>query len=240
MSSARDDDARRVVPFVAVIGALALAAAGLRSAPQAEKAHLIPPPAQDETAGQSSSEVAVLAGGCFWGVQGVYQHVKGVTSAVSGYAGGQQSTAHYEVVGRGGSGHAESVQVTFDPHQVSYGRILQVFFSVVHDPTQLNRQGPDAGPQYRSAIFPANAEQAQVARAYIAQLNQARVFDAPIVTRIEMDRPFYAAEDYHQDYLMRNPTSPYIIYNDLPKIGDLKRSFPDVYRAAPVLVNGTR
>ena len=231
---------RRVFSSVAVIGAVAVAGFGLRMAAQAEKARVIPAPAQDEIAGQTMSEVAVLAGGCFWGVQGVYQHLKGVTSAISGYAGGQQSTAHYESVGRGGSGHAESVQVTFDPRQVSYGKILQVFFSVVHDPTQLNRQGPDVGPQYRSAIFPANAEQARVAKAYIAQLNQARAFDAAIVTKIEMDRPFFAAEAYHQDYLKRNPTNPYIVYNDLPKIGDLKRVFPDLYRTAPVLVNGTR
>jgi peptide-methionine (S)-S-oxide reductase len=201
---------------------------------------VVPAPAQDEAVGAATSEVAVLAGGCFWGVQGVYQHVKGVTSAISGYAGGQQNTAHYEMVGRGGTGHAESVQVTFDPHQVSYGKILQIFFSVVHDPTQLNRQGPDVGPQYRSAIFPENAEQARVARAYIAQLNQARVFDAAIVTKLEMDRPFYPAEAYHQDYLKNNPTSPYIVYNDLPKIDDLKRIFPDLYRTAPVLVNATR
>jgi peptide-methionine (S)-S-oxide reductase len=226
--------------MVAVLGAVGVAGIGLRSAAQAEKIHVIPAPAQDEAVGQATSEVAVFAGGCFWGVQGVYQHVKGVTSALSGYAGGQQSTAHYEIVGRGGSGHAESVQVTFDPRQVTYGMILQVFFSVVHDPTQLNRQGPDVGPQYRSAIFPANGEQARVARAYIAQLNQARVFDAAIVTKIEMDRPFYPAEDYHQDYLKRHPTNPYIVYNDLPKISALKRIFPDLYRTAPVLVNGTR
>jgi peptide-methionine (S)-S-oxide reductase len=230
---------RRVLSSIAVLGAVAVAGAGLRSAAQGERAHVIPPPAQDEHASQTS-EVAVLAGGCFWGVQGVYQHVKGVTSALSGYAGGDQRTAHYNIVGYGTSGHAESVQVTFDPREVSYGRILQVFFSVAHDPTQLNRQGPDVGPQYRSAIFPANAEQATIAKAYIAQLNEARAFDRAIVTKIEMDKPFYAAEDYHQDYLKRNPTNPYIVYNDLPKIGELKRVFADLYRSAPVLVNGTR
>jgi len=229
-----------VLSTIALLGGTAFAAAGWRLPVEAEKAHVLPPPAEDEAGGQATSEIAVLAGGCFWGVQGVYQHVKGVTSALSGYAGGQQSSAHYEVVSRGGSGHAESVQVTFDPRQVSYGKILQVFFSVVHDPTQLNRQGPDVGPQYRSAVFPANAEQARVAKAYIAQLNQARVFDRAIATKIEADRTFYAAEDYHQDYLKRNPTNPYIVYNDLPKIDDLKRVFPDLYRAAPVLVNGTR
>jgi peptide-methionine (S)-S-oxide reductase len=188
------------------------------------------------TSDQKSSEVAVLAGGCFWGVQGVYQHVKGVSSAVSGYAGGQKSTAQYEIVGRGGSGHAESVQITFDPRQISYGRVLQIFFSVVHDPTQLNRQGPDVGPQYRSAIFPANAEQEKTARAYLAQLSQARAFKAPIVTTIEPERPFFPAEAYHQDYLTRNPRNPYIVINDLPKIESLKRVFPDIYQAAPVLV----
>jgi peptide-methionine (S)-S-oxide reductase len=230
----------RVFATVVLVGGVALGGVALRSAAQAGKAHVVPAPAHDETVGATTSEVAVLAGGCFWGVQGVYQHVKGVTSALSGYAGGQQSTAHYQVVGTGGTGHAESVQVTFDPRQVSYGKILQIFFSVVHDPTQLNRQGPDVGSQYRSAIFPANAEQASVAKAYIAQLNQARVFDAAIVTKIEMDHPFYAAEGYHQDYLKNNPTNPYIVYNDLPKISDLKRVFPDMYRTTPVLVNGTR
>jgi peptide-methionine (S)-S-oxide reductase len=201
-----------------------------------ENAVVIPAPAADDAASQKSSEVAVLAGGCFWGVQGVYQHVKGVTRAVSGYAGGQKNTAQYEIVGRGGSGHAESVQVTFDPRQISYGRLLQVFFSVVHDPTQLNRQGPDVGPQYRSAIFPATPEQEKIARSYIAQLNQARVFRSAIVTKIEADRPFFTAEDYHQDFLIKNPRHAYIVINDLPKIEELKRVFPELYRSAPVLV----
>jgi peptide-methionine (S)-S-oxide reductase len=201
-----------------------------------ENAVVIPPPAADAAAGQKSSEVAVLAGGCFWGVQGVYQHLKGVTAAVSGYAGGQKNTAEYEIVGHGNSGHAESVQITFDPRQVSYGRLLQVFFAVVHDPTQLNRQGPDVGPQYRSAIFPANPEQDKIARAYIAQLNEARVFKAGIVTKIEPDRSFFPAEDYHQDFLTKNPGHPYIVINDLPKIEALKKVFTDRYRSAPVLV----
>jgi peptide-methionine (S)-S-oxide reductase len=154
------------------------------------------------------SEVAVLAGGCFWGVQGVFQHVDGVTSAVSGYAGGSANTAHYEMVGTNTTGHAESVRVTFDPRRISYGRILQIYFSVAHDPTELNRQGPDVGTQYRSAIFPINPEQARLAEAYIAQLDQTHVFvfDAPIVTKIETARDFYQAEDYHQDFLMRNPS----------------------------------
>jgi peptide-methionine (S)-S-oxide reductase len=209
----------------------------------AEVAHVIPAPAADERAAsgaQATSETAVLAGGCFWGVQGVFEHVSGVSSAVSGYAGGEKSTAHYEMVGSGGTGHAESVRITFDPRKISYGRILQIYFSVAHDPTQLNRQGPDVGTQYRSAIFPLTAEQARVAKAYIAQLNQARVYNAAIVTKIEPNREFYAAEDYHQDYLTLHPTQPYIVYNDLPKIEDLKHLFPDAYRADPVLVAAAR
>jgi peptide-methionine (S)-S-oxide reductase len=178
----------------------------------------------------------VLAGGCFWGVQGVFQHVKGVTSAVSGYTGGEKGTAEYETVSTGSTGHAESVEVTFDPHQISYGRILQIYFSVAHDPTELNRQGPDTGTQYRSAIFPTDAEQAKIAKAYIAQLNQARVFDAAIVTKIEPGKTFFRAEGYHQDYLTLHPSQPYIAYNDIPKVEALKRIFPDAYRADPVLV----
>jgi peptide-methionine (S)-S-oxide reductase len=232
--------ARRVFPWFAAVAAITLVATGVRSATQTGKARVIPAPAEDEIAGDAKTEVAVLAGGCFWGVQGVYQHVKGVSRALSGYAGGPSSSANYETVVRGRSGHAESVQVTFDPSQVSYGKILQIFFSVAHDPTELNRQGPDVGTQYRSTIFPANARQEKAARAYIAQLNHARVFDAPVVTTIEMVRPFYAAEDYHQDYLIRNPSNPYIVFNDLPKIGELKRVFPDLYRSSPVLVNRSR
>lgn len=225
----------RVLPITVVIGLIAVATTALWSA-QDEKARAVPPPALDTRSGQSASEVAVFAGGCFWGVQAVYQHVKGVTGTVSGYAGGQKSSARYEIVGRGGSGHAESVRVTFDPRQVSYGRLLQLFFSVVHDPTELNRQGPDVGTQYRSALFPASDEQATIARAYITQLNDARVFDRPIATTIEMARPFYEGEPYHQDFLERNRTHPYIVFNDLPKLRNLERLFPDLYRAAPVLV----
>ncbi len=207
----------------------------------AEQARVIPAPAVDAPAvPNATSEVAVLAGGCFWGVQGVFQHVKGVTNAVSGYAGGDAKSAHYEIVGRGGTGHAESVRVTFDPRQISYGRILQIYFSVAHDPTQLNRQGPDTGTQYRSAIFPASAEQASIAKAYIAQLNQAHVYDAAIVTKIEPDRAFYPAEDYHQDFLTLNPTYPYIVINDLPKVENLKRLFPALYSAKPMLVSTAR
>jgi peptide-methionine (S)-S-oxide reductase len=225
-----------VVLAAALLVAVGIGLSGLKSS--AETARTIPPPAVDvPSAGTAGgSETAVLAGGCFWGVQGVFQHVTGVTSAVSGYAGGDSSSAHYEMVGSGGTGHAESVQITFDPGKISYGRILQIYFSVVHDPTQLNRQGPDVGTQYRSAIFPANPEQARIAKAYIAQLGQARVFDAAIVTKIEPGRTFYAAEDYHQDFLTKHPYHPYIVYNDLPKIDELKRLFPDAYRTDPVLV----
>jgi peptide-methionine (S)-S-oxide reductase len=207
----------------------------------AEGAQTVPVPAEDAPITEgAASEVVVLAGGCFWGVQGVFQHVKGVTRAVSGYAGGEATTAQYKLVTRGRTGHAESVQVTFDPRQISYGRILQIFYSVVHDPTQLNRQGPDVGTQYRSAIFPHNSDQGRIAKAYIAQLNEARAFNAAIVTKIEPDRRFYAAEDYHQDFMTRNPTHPYIVYHDLPKVRDLKRIFSDIYRAEPVLVAGVK
>ena len=180
--------------------------------------------------------MAVFAGGCFWGVQGVFQHVKGVTKAVSGYAGGDKGSAEYETVSLGSTGHAEAVQVTYDPQQVTYGQLLQVFFAVAHDPTELNRQGPDTGTQYRSAVFPTGDEQATVAKAYIAQLDHAHAFQSPIVTRIEPGRAFYPAEDYHQDFLTRHPTYPYIVINDLPKIDDLKRLLPDLYRTDPVLV----
>ena len=196
----------------------------------------VPAPRLDEAAGDRQSEVAVLAGGCFWGVQGVYQHVNGVTQAVSGYAGGSQESAEYETVSSGTTGHAESVQITFDPRTITYGHLLQIYFSVAHDPTELDRQGPDVGTQYRSAIFPATDEQARVAKAYIDQLEQAGVFGAPIVTRIEPDKQFYPAEAYHQDFLTRNPRHPYIVINDLPKIETLRRLQPDVYRANPVLV----
>jgi len=197
---------------------------------------LVPAPTVDMPAANRSSDVAVVAGGCFWGVQGVYQHVTGVTSAVAGYAGGEEQTAEYEMVGTGRTGHAESVRIVFDPRVISYGRLLQIFFSVVHDPTERNRQGPDEGPQYRSAIFPVNDEQARVAKAYVAQLNEAHVFPADVVTTIEAGREFYRAEPYHQDFLERHPSYPYIVVNDLPKVADLKRVFPDRYRARPALV----
>jgi peptide-methionine (S)-S-oxide reductase len=203
---------------------------------QAEDARALPGPAVDERAGPATSEVAVLAGGCFWGMQGVFQHVTGVKQAISGYTGGAKDAAEYETVSTGTTGHAESVKITFDPSEISYGRLLQIYFSVAHDPTELNRQGPDTGTQYRSAIFPTSAEQARVAKAYIAQLNQAHVFDAAIVTRIEPDKNFYPAEAYHQDFLTRNPRYPYIVINDLPKIANLQRILPEFYRADAVLV----
>ena len=200
----------------------------------AEEARQIPPPRMDAP-GQASMEVAVLAGGCFWGVQGVYQHVAGVSSAVSGYAGGTEKSANYDAVSAGLTDHAEVVKVVFDPRVVSYGKILQIFFSAIHDPTQLDRQGPDVGRHYRSAIFPASDAQTAIAKAYIAQLDQAKAFPAKIVTRIESGE-FYPAEASHQDFMVRNPGHPYIAYHDLPKVEALKRFLPDRYRAEPVLV----
>src|SRR6266436_3206912 len=204
----------------------------------AEPATVIPPPAMDVRApGGAGAQTVVLAGGCFWGVQAVFQHVKGVTQAVSGYAGGSKATAIYEVVSSGRTGHAESVQVTFDPRQISYGRILQIYFSVAHDPTQLNRQGPDTGTQYRSAIFYRDDSQKSIAQAYIAQLDKAAVFRRPIVTQINQLTEFYPAEADHQDYATLHPSSPYIAFNDLPKAENLKRLFGDLYRDKPILVS---
>jgi peptide-methionine (S)-S-oxide reductase len=214
--------------------------ASTSSAWAAEDGRRVPPPALDEQARSATSEVAVLAGGCFWGVQGVFQHVKGVVNAVSGYAGGESATAIYETVSTGATGHAESVQITFDPRQITYGQLLQIYFSVAHDPTELNRQGPDTGTQYRSAIFPQDEEQAHIAKAYIAQLEEAHVFAAPVVTSIEPGRHFYPAEEHHQDFLTRHPTYPYIAINDLPKVENLQRLFADRYRADPVLVLAQR
>jgi peptide-methionine (S)-S-oxide reductase len=220
---------------VAALMLIPLVCLSARFVNAAEQAVVIPPPASDETA-NTGLQTVVLAGGCFWGVQGVYQHTKGVTQAVSGYAGGQKDTAHYEMVGTGRTGHAESVSVTFDPKQISYGKILQIYFSVAHNPTELNRQGPDSGTQYRSAIFYANDDQKRVATAYIAQLQQAHVFSAPIVTKLEPLTGFYPAEDYHQDFLVLHPSYPYIVFNDLPKIDELKQLFPGNYRQTPVTV----
>ncbi len=197
--------------------------------------HAIPAPVVDATSA-SGPQTAVLAGGCFWGQQGLFEHVRGVTKVVAGYSGGSKSTAFYPVVGTEKTRHAESVEITFDPKQITYGQLLQIFFSVAHDPTELNRQGPDRGPSYRSEIFFASPEQERVARAYVEQLTKAKIFGAPIVTRIDPLKGFYPAEDYHQDYLIHNPDQPYIVYNDLPKIAALKRVYPQFYRAAPVML----
>jgi len=223
-----------------ILGALLLVAIiglGATWARAEEPAVVIPPPALDETApAGGGTQTVVLAGGCFWGVQAVFQHTKGVTNAVSGYAGGQKDTAHYEMVGTGRTGHAESVEVTFDPHQITYGKILHIYFSVAHNPTELNFQGPDHGTQYRSDIFYANDEQKRVAEAYIAQLDKAHVFRAPIVTKLEALSGFYPAEAYHQDFAVLHPSYPYIVFNDAPKVENLKRIFADVYRDTPVTV----
>ncbi|WP_345814131.1 peptide-methionine (S)-S-oxide reductase MsrA [Paraburkholderia sp. PREW-6R] len=223
----------RIAAGVAVVAGVF---AAQRVASSAEAAVKIPPPAQDERVGATHTETAVFAGGCFWGVQGVFEHVRGVKQVASGYAGGAADTAQYETVSEGDTGHAESVQITYDPTQVTYGRLLQIFFSVAHDPTELNYQGPDHGTQYRSAIFPANAEQRDVAQSYIAQLNNAHVFSAPIVTHVENFKGFYPAEAYHQNFLALHPDYPYIAINDLPKVAQLKRMFPDIYRNDPVLL----
>jgi len=201
-----------------------------------EKAVAIPTPAFDEMPSGVATETATFAGGCFWGVQGVFQRVEGVLKAVSGYAGGKQETAHYEMVGSGTTGHAETVQITYDPSKITYGKLLQIYFSVVHDPTQLNRQGPDHGSQYRSTIFPTDAKQREIATKYIAQLDAAHVFPAKIVTTLEDGKAFYAAEAYHQDFLVHNPGYPYIVINDIPKVRNLSQMFPDIYRVEPVLV----
>ena len=224
--------------FLTLVGTACLLAVGLHfgMAGAAEPSVVIPAPAVDEPAAGRHTETAVFAGGCFWGVQGVFQHVKGVTNAVSGYSGGAKATAQYEVVGSGMTGHAESVQVTFDPQQVSYGKLLQVYFSVAHNPTELNFQGPDHGTQYRSALFPLDDGQRQVAAAFIAQLDTAKVFPKPIVTKLEPFKGFYAAEGYHQNFLTLNPDYPYIVYNDLPKVADLKKVFPAQYADKPALV----
>ena len=203
----------------------------------AEAPVLIAPAAVDNPKAAGPPQTAVLAGGCFWGVQGVFEHVRGVQKVVAGYAGGERSTAQYETVSSGVTGHAESVKITFDPAAISYGQILQIAFSVVHDPTQLNRQGPDIGTQYRSAIFYADENQKRIAQAYIAQLDQAHSFARPIVTRVEPLKGFYAAEGYHQDYLIHNPTQPYIALYDLPKIENFKRTFPELYSGRPVLAH---
>ena len=225
----------RLSLLAAAVGAVAVTAFALSPLMAAEDAVVIPPPAADVPASEGIQTV-VLAGGCFWGVQGVFQHTAGVVSAVSGYSGGSQMNAQYELVSTGTTGHAESVQVKYDPSKISYGKILQIFFSVAHDPTQLNRQGPDSGTQYRSAIFTTSDAQKKAAEAYIAQLDAAKVYPRPIVTKVSALQAFYPAESYHQDYLTLHPSQPYIAYNDLPKIENLKKLFAETYQEKPVLV----
>jgi len=229
----------RLSLLAAAAGALAVAAFALAPLRAAEDAVVIPPPATDLPASDGIQTV-VLSGGCFWGVQGVFQHTAGVVSAVSGYSGGSKINAQYELVSTGTTGHAESVEVKYDPKRVSYGKILQIFFSVAHDPTQLNRQGPDTGSQYRSAIFTTSDAQTKAAEAYIAQLDAAKVYPKPIVTKVGPLQAFYPAEGYHQDYLTLHPSQPYIAYNDLPKIENLKTVLPKLYHPETVTVNASR
>jgi peptide-methionine (S)-S-oxide reductase len=203
----------------------------------AEAPVVIAPPAIDNPKAAGPPQTAVLAGGCFWGVQGVYEHVRGVQKVIAGYAGGDKATAEYETVSSGTTGHAESVKIIFDPAQISYGQILQIAFSVVHDPTQLNRQGPDVGTQYRSAVFYGDDTQKRIAEAYISQLSNSHAYARPIVTRVDALKGFYPAEDYHQDYLIHNPTAPYIAFFDIPKIENFKRTFPELYSGRPVLAH---
>jgi peptide-methionine (S)-S-oxide reductase len=223
----------------AAIGALAITAFVAAPSLAAEDAVVIPAPAADAPASDGIQTV-VVAGGCFWGVQGVFQHTAGVVNAVSGYAGGNKSTADYSTVSTGTTGHAESVQIKYDPKQISYGKILQIFFSVAHDPTQLNRQGPDSGTQYRSAIFTTNDAQKKITDAYIAQLNAAKVYSKPIVTKVGPLEGFYPAEGYHQDYLTLHPNQPYIAYNDIPKVENLKKIFAENYIEKPTLVSNAK
>jgi len=221
-----------------ILAPVALAAALLWFArgAAAEAPVAVPPPALDNHRDPGRLQTAVLAGGCFWGLQGVFEHVRGVHEVLAGYAGGVRATARYDEVGTGRTGHAESVQVVFDPAQVSYGELLQIYFSVAHNPTELNRQGPDSGTQYRSAIFYADDTQRHIAESYIAQLDKAKAFPQPIVTRVDPLKGFYEAEGYHQDFYLKNPTYPYIVINDLPKIRGLKALYPGYYADRPITV----
>jgi peptide-methionine (S)-S-oxide reductase len=226
-----------LVRTCAVALSLSISMVALSCARADEPARSLPAPAFDAPKPVSGLQVAVLSGGCFWGMQGVFEHVKGVRQVLSGYSGGARNTAQYEEVSAGDTGHAESVKITFDPHEVTYGQLLRVFFSVAHDPTELNRQGPDSGTNYRSDIFAADSEQEKIARAYITQLDGLHAFSNRIATRVDRLAAFYPAESYHQDYLIRNPESMYIVVNDLPKIANLKRIYPDLYREAPATVS---
>ncbi|SHG71872.1 peptide-methionine (S)-S-oxide reductase MsrA [Bradyrhizobium erythrophlei] len=229
----------RLALCAAALGALAISAVAIAPSLAAEDAVVIPAPAMDAKAADGIQTV-VVAGGCFWGVQGVFQHTAGIVNAVSGYAGGSKATASYETVSTGTTGHAESVEIKYDPKKISYGKILQIFFSVAHDPTQLNRQGPDSGTQYRSAIFTTSDEQQKVTDAYIAQLNAAKVYRKPIVTKVGPLQGFFPAEAYHQDYLTLHPSQPYIAYNDIPKVENLKKLFADNYQDKPTLVSSAK
>jgi len=236
ISSAPLSASRRTALFSGLVVALATAAFAPRLTSAGESAVKIAPPAVDATTNASGTQTAVFAGGCFWGVQGVFQRVNGVVQAVSGYSGGAEKTAVYELVGSGLTGHAEAVKITYDPKKVSYGTLLQIYFSVAHDPTQLNRQDPDSGPQYRSAVFYADAAQKETTEKYIAQLDAAKSYPKKIVTQVVPLTAFYAAEGYHQDYLTLHPESGYIARFDMPKIANLKAMFPQQYRAEPALV----
>src|SRR5262245_29796670 len=215
------------MPKIVLVSCLIL----LSACSNTSAAATVPPPVVDEHAGSNSDRIAVFAGGCFWGIEAVFEHVKGVKKVTSGYSGGTAATAHYDIVSDGKTGHAESVQVVYDPSQITYGQLLQVFFSVAHDPTQLNRQGPDRGPQYRSAIFFASPEQQRIETAYADQLNKAKVFKSQIVTQLQPLDVFYPAEAYHQDYASHHPTDFYIVINDAPKVDHLRQQFPQLYRS---------
>ncbi len=228
--------AKRLRSCAAVLSLIAIGFGIYSSSHAEETAVAIPAPVMDNPKAAGAQQTAVVAGGCFWGMQGVFEHVRGVHKVLAGYSGGEKNTAAYEEVSSGSTGHAESVQISFDPQEISYGEILRIYFSVAHDPTQLNRQGSDTGTQYRSAIFYANDSQKAVAQAYIAQLDKLKVRPAKIVTRVEPLRGFYAAENYHQDFLIKNPHHPYIVFNDLPKIETLKKIYPDYYQDQPVTV----
>jgi peptide-methionine (S)-S-oxide reductase len=217
---------------LAVVAGFAWAALGAG----VESPRTLPAPALDDASRGGSLETAVLAGGCFWGMQGVFEHVRGVRQVLAGYSGGPGSKAQYEDVGTGLTGHAESVQITFDPRELTFGQLLRIYFSVAHDPTELNRQGPDVGSQYRSVIFYSDELQRRIAESYIGQLGQSHSFAQPIVTQVDALKGFYPAEGYHQDFYLKNPQYPYIVFNDLPKIRNLQRLFPDYYRDTPVRV----
>jgi peptide-methionine (S)-S-oxide reductase len=232
----------RILPLVRRLSTVSLAVAaiayiasqmtlpGTAADTSQSTAAAFPNPTADIATSTATEQTAVFAGGCFWGMEGVFEHLKGVSDVTTGYSGGSAVTAHYEEVSSGETGHAESVQITYNPAQISYGQLLKIYFAVAHDPTELNRQGPDSGTQYRSAIFFVNDQQKQVAQAYIDQLNQSHVFREPIVTQLVPFNRFYAAEDYHQNFIDRNPANPYIVINDLPKVAQLQSQFPDLYK----------